>query len=71
MANNFSMFQSTTLENFNKIKLFPNKFTEYLMSPEVGFSKSDVLGVPAHHSKGFQRPILMFTKADMQESPAN
>ncbi|XP_059485250.1 7SK snRNA methylphosphate capping enzyme-like [Neocloeon triangulifer] len=59
-----------TLENFNKIKLFPNKFTDYLLSAEVGFAKAEVLGVPSHHSKGFQRPILMFTKAEVKESSA-
>uniref|UniRef100_A0A1A9ZFS5 RNA methyltransferase n=1 Tax=Glossina pallidipes TaxID=7398 RepID=A0A1A9ZFS5_GLOPL len=45
------------LNNYNSIELFPNKFHEYLLSSEVGFSHSYTLGVPRHLNKGFSRPI--------------
>lgn len=31
----------------------------------VGFAKSEILGYPYHQSKGFRRPILVFTKSTM------
>ena len=30
--------------------------------PQVGFSRSEVVALPAHPSKGFQRPLQIFTK---------
>ncbi|XP_041977119.1 7SK snRNA methylphosphate capping enzyme bin3-like [Aricia agestis] len=60
----------TIYENFNSIELFPNKFREYLLSPEVGFSKCLVLGVPQHASKGFRRPIQLYVKGDFTPSKA-
>lgn len=33
------------------------------MSSEVGFTKCEVVSIPCHPSKGFQRPIHLFTKA--------
>ncbi|XP_017793395.1 PREDICTED: probable RNA methyltransferase bin3 [Habropoda laboriosa] len=55
-----------------KFEFRPHSFTQYLLSPEVGFSKCEVLSIPPHPSKGFQRPIHLFTKAGpIQESPDN
>jgi hypothetical protein len=48
----------------------PHKFTQYLLSSEVGFRKCEVVSVPPHPSKGFQRPIYLYTKADLAVSPA-
>lgn len=47
----------TIYNNYSSIEFYPNKFHEYLLSPEVGFSHSYLLGVPRHLSKGFKRPI--------------
>ncbi|XP_071445757.1 7SK snRNA methylphosphate capping enzyme-like [Hetaerina americana] len=51
----------TISNNYHRITLFPQKFTQYLLS-EVGFRKCEVLGMPQHPSKGFQRPIQLFYK---------
>lgn len=61
----FFFVQETIYNNYNKIEFFPDKFTEYLLSPVVGFAKSEILGYPLHQSKGFQRPIQVFTKSTM------
>ena len=53
-------FQPEIHENYKKIKLFPDKFTEYL-TKEIGFSYVQKLVVP-HNMKGFQRPIYIFSK---------
>nr|XP_034176104.1 7SK snRNA methylphosphate capping enzyme-like [Osmia lignaria]XP_034176105.1 7SK snRNA methylphosphate capping enzyme-like [Osmia lignaria]XP_034176106.1 7SK snRNA methylphosphate capping enzyme-like [Osmia lignaria]XP_034176107.1 7SK snRNA methylphosphate capping enzyme-like [Osmia lignaria] len=59
-------------KNYRSIEFRPHNFTQYLLSPEVGFSKCEVLSIPPHPSKGFQRPIQLFTKAGpFQESPDN
>ncbi|KAJ8952143.1 hypothetical protein NQ318_018479, partial [Aromia moschata] len=55
----------TIYKNYNSIDFFPEKFREYLLSPAVGFAKSEILGFPAHQSKGFRRPIQVFTKSTM------
>lgn len=55
----------TIYKNYNSIEFFPDKFTEYLLSPIVGFAKSEILGFPAHQAKGFRRPIQIFTKSTM------
>ncbi|GBP37053.1 Probable RNA methyltransferase bin3 [Eumeta japonica] len=60
----------TIYENFNSIELLPNKFRDYLLSPEVGFSKCCILGVPQHASKGFRRPIQLYIKGDFTPSKA-
>ncbi|XP_063821838.1 7SK snRNA methylphosphate capping enzyme bin3-like [Ostrinia nubilalis] len=52
----------TIYENFNSIEMLPSKFRDYLLSPEVGFSKCCILGVPQHASKGFRRPIQLYIK---------
>lgn len=38
---------------------------EYLLSPMVGFAKSEVLCYPRHPNKGFQRYIYIYTKSTM------
>ncbi|KAG5868913.1 hypothetical protein JTB14_023095 [Gonioctena quinquepunctata] len=55
----------TIYKNYNCIEFFPDKFREYLLSPAVGFAKSEILGYPSHQSKGFRRPIQVFTKSTM------
>lgn len=54
-------------KNYNSIALFPDKFTQYLLSSEIGFAKSEILGFPTaqHHARGFQRPIQVYTKSTM------
>ncbi|XP_076647831.1 7SK snRNA methylphosphate capping enzyme [Halictus rubicundus] len=49
-------------KNYQSIEFRPHSFTQYLLSAEVGFSKCEVLSIPAHPSKGFQRPVHLFTK---------
>lgn len=55
----------TIYKNYNSIEFFPDKFREYLLSPAVGFAKSEILGYPQHRSSGFRRPIQVFTKSTM------
>ncbi|EDW73795.2 uncharacterized protein Dwil_GK19498 [Drosophila willistoni] len=50
--------------NYKQIEFFPNKFHEYLLSSEVGFSHSYTMGVPRHMNKGFCRPIQLYAKGD-------
>ncbi|XP_016923438.3 U6 snRNA methylphosphate capping enzyme Amus [Drosophila suzukii] len=49
-------------ENYNSIKFRPEQFTEYLIGPEVGFDKMELMGTPEHCEAGFKRPIQIFTK---------
>ncbi|KAJ8683095.1 hypothetical protein QAD02_018887 [Eretmocerus hayati] len=51
-------------KNYQSIELKPHHFVQYLLSPEVGFSKCELVSTPSHPSKGFQRPLHLFTKAD-------
>lgn len=51
----------TIAENFKKIKLKPENFSDYLLH-EVGFCRSEVVAIPSHQSKGFQRPLQIFSK---------
>jgi len=60
---NCSLINETTLKNFNSIKFRPEQFNEYLLSREIGFSQSELIGTPPHSSKGFRRPIYLFTKS--------
>ncbi|XP_017771612.1 PREDICTED: 7SK snRNA methylphosphate capping enzyme-like isoform X2 [Nicrophorus vespilloides] len=55
----------TIYKNYNSIEFFPGSFTQYLLSPEVGFAKSEILAFPDNSSKGFQRPIQIYTKSTM------
>lgn len=54
----------TIYNNYKSIEFFPNKFNEYLLSSEVGFSHSYCLGAPRHMNKGFCRPIQLYAKGD-------
>lgn len=49
-------------DNYKNIRLFPEKFNDYLLH-EVGFSTSEKMTTPPHASRGFQRPIIVYTKA--------
>lgn len=60
--------QEIIYRNYSKIKLLPQNFTQYLLSSEVGFSKCEVIATPFHRSKGFQRPIQLFTKGGISPS---
>ncbi|KAL1462551.1 hypothetical protein WDU94_014379 [Cyamophila willieti] len=53
--------------NYQSIEFFPHQFADYLLS-EIGFTKCETLGAPVHTSKGFQRPIKMFTKDSKNDS---
>ncbi|XP_028393765.1 probable RNA methyltransferase Y17G7B.18 [Dendronephthya gigantea] len=55
-------------KNYNSIKFTPNQFVDYLMSEDVGFASYEALGVAENNSKGFQRPIYVFTKSVSGES---
>lgn len=57
----------TTYKHYHAITLRPEKFNEYLLSPEVGFAKCELVATPSHASKGFQRPLYLFTKAGSSE----
>ena len=58
------LFQKNTWENYNKISFKPNDFTKFLLSKEIGFSTCKTVAMPNHKSKGFRRPILLFTKLE-------
>ncbi|XP_053687506.1 7SK snRNA methylphosphate capping enzyme bin3 [Sabethes cyaneus] len=60
----------TIFENYKNIEFFPNRFHDFLLSPEVGFSHSYPLGIPRHLSKGFRRPIQLYVKGDFTPSQA-
>lgn len=49
-------------KNYKEVKFFPHQYSTYLLSV-VGFSKCEVMATPLHQSKGFQRPIKVYTKA--------
>ncbi|XP_045134670.1 7SK snRNA methylphosphate capping enzyme-like isoform X2 [Portunus trituberculatus] len=49
-------------DNYKSICLFPDKFNDFLLH-EVGFSTSEKLVTPNHTARGFQRPIIIYTKA--------
>lgn len=57
----------TTYKHFHDIRLRPEQFNEYLLSSEVGFASCELIDTPSHASKGFQRPIYLFTKAESAE----
>lgn len=58
----------TIFENYKNIEFYPNKFHEYLLGPDVGFSHSYPLGIPRHLGKGFKRPIQLYVKGDFTPS---
>lgn len=49
--------------NFRKITFRPEKFTDYLLSEDVGFRTCGLVDVPHNESKGFRRPVYCFTKS--------
>lgn len=50
---------------FREMKLRPDMFGEYLLGPEIGFVRADVLSeVREGKGKAFNRPIIAFYKAD-------
>ncbi|MPC27079.1 putative RNA methyltransferase bin3 [Portunus trituberculatus] len=54
--------QKRIFDNYKSICLFPDKFNDFLLH-EVGFSTSEKLVTPNHTARGFQRPIIIYTKA--------
>ncbi|CAN7987414.1 unnamed protein product, partial [Ixodes pacificus] len=42
----------TTYKHFHDIRLRPEQFNEYLLSPEVGFASCELIDTPSHASKG-------------------
>ncbi|CAG5117996.1 unnamed protein product [Candidula unifasciata] len=52
---------------YQAIKLKPEGFKHYLLS--IGFVKCEVVGVPVTKSKGFRRPLILFTKSDNRQTP--
>lgn len=61
------ILQAKISENYKSIKFMPEQFQEFLVH-EVGFTFIQKIGTP-HHSKGFQRPILIFGKESKGDSP--
>jgi len=55
--------QEQIRDNYNAIKFRPDHFTEYLLSPEVGFAEMKLMGIPEHCKVGFKRPIQIFKKS--------
>ncbi|KFD70733.1 hypothetical protein M514_06034 [Trichuris suis] len=51
------------LENYNRISFYPEHFDQYLKSEEVGFVSGVTVGIPEHSSKGFCRPLMLYTKS--------
>ncbi|MCL4126327.1 UNVERIFIED_CONTAM: hypothetical protein GTU68_003060 [Idotea baltica] len=52
---------SEIFENYKSIRLFPNKFGEFLTS-DVGFQFVKKGSVYQHYSRGFDRPIYIYKK---------
>lgn len=51
-----------TYANYQNIKLKPDKFCEYLLSDEVGFSTCELIGHPFHTSKGHKSALYLLRK---------
>ncbi|XP_074661840.1 7SK snRNA methylphosphate capping enzyme-like [Tubulanus polymorphus] len=56
---------------FKSISFYPDQFSKYLLSTEVGFSTCQVLDVPFNKSKGFRRPLQMYRKLAKEPSAAS
>ncbi|XP_014468010.1 PREDICTED: 7SK snRNA methylphosphate capping enzyme-like [Dinoponera quadriceps] len=54
-------------KNFRSIEFRPQNFTQYLLSSEIGFFKCEVVNIPPHPFRGFQRPIYLFEKKKEDE----
>lgn len=54
----------TMRQNYDSTKFFPNKFDEYLLSDEIGFTRFDEIQLPKHSKKGFQRALKVFCKSE-------
>ena len=52
----------TMKQNFKNIKLAPNMFQSFLLSPQVGFVSCEDCCIEMDKSNGFSRRILVFTK---------
>ncbi|XP_054768398.2 titin-like [Lytechinus pictus] len=63
--------EETTYQNYNEIRFKPTEFKEYLLSQEVGFTSCEVIGTPVNKSKGFRRPMMMFTKLQTISRPVS
>lgn len=57
-------------ENYKKIRLFPEKFKDFLLH-DVGFIKCEKLPTPQHTARGFQRPIIVYTKRSSESSSSS
>jgi 7SK snRNA methylphosphate capping enzyme len=57
----FLHFQEEIFLTFQSIKFKPEHFKDFLLK-EVGYASVELLGVPTHNSKGFQRPVFLFKK---------
>jgi hypothetical protein len=55
---------------YQSIKFYPESFEDFLLG-EVGFASSEYLGTPVHNAKGFQRPLLLYYKADSSTQSTN
>ncbi|KAI1731072.1 bicoid-interacting protein 3 (Bin3) domain-containing protein [Ditylenchus destructor] len=58
-------------QNYRSIKFKPQDFSAFLLSSEVGFEKVEELGVPKAKSKGFERPLLVYTKRKYKSKSTN
>ena len=66
-----SKLSAEILQNYKNIQLKPEKFENYLLSDEVGFSESWCLAdneilKSSGQTKGFRRPLQVFVKRDEQ-----
>lgn len=48
--------------NYDSMKLMPDQFIEFLLSDEVGFSKSEQIDITPHQKQGFHRPLYLLSK---------
>ena len=46
--------------NYSELRLRPEQFAEYLLSPEVGFVSSEQIAVPQHATRGTAFCALQF-----------
>jgi len=45
------LFQPEMRENFDKMKLFPEKFIDYLLSDDIGFKSAEQMEMENQHDK--------------------